>query len=129
MATAEAGLSDKQARSIAQADAWLNVWEGSVRSGKTICSLLRWLMYVAAAPRGGDLTVTGRTYDTVSRNVFGPLMDPAIVGTQVAKLVSYTRGSSVAHILGRQIEVITANDARAEGRLRGLTGAGRTWTS
>ncbi|MGH3584837.1 MAG: PBSX family phage terminase large subunit, partial [Pseudonocardia sp.] len=43
---------------------------------------------------------------------------------EAAKLVKYTRGASVAYVLGRQVEVITANDAKAEGRLRGLTGAG-----
>lgn len=116
-------LSPKQEQSIGQATAWLNVWEGSVRSGKTISSLLRWLMYVATAPRGGQLAVIGKTYDTVSRNVFGPLMDPSLFG-DVSKMVKYTRGAGVAWILGRQIEVITANDAKAEGRLRGLTGAG-----
>lgn len=123
MATADQLLSPKQEASIGQATAWINVWEGSVRSGKTIASLLRWLMYVATAPRGGQLVVVGKTYDTVSRNVFGPLMDPSLFGP-VAKLVKYTRGASIAWILGRQIEVITANDAKAEARLRGLTGAG-----
>ncbi|MFI8300001.1 PBSX family phage terminase large subunit [Streptomyces nigra] len=124
MGTTELRLSDKQERSIAHSTSWLNVWEGSVRSGKTIASLLRWLMYVVTAPAGGQLVVVGKTYDTVARNVFGPLQDPSIVGPEIAKLVSYTRGSSVAWILGRQIEVITANDAKAEARLRGLTGAG-----
>ena len=117
-------LSDKQERSIAHSTSWLNVWEGSVRSGKTVASLLRWLMYVVTAPHGGQLVVVGKTYDTVARNVFGPLQDPSLVGPEIAKLVTYTRGSSVAWILGRQIEVITANDAKAEARLRGLTGAG-----
>lgn len=116
-------LSDLQERSIAHAEARINLWTGSIRSGKTISSLLRWLMYVSAAPRGGALVVTGKTYDTVSRNVFGPLQDPAITG-KTAQLVKYTRGASTGTILGRKVEVITANDAKAEGRLRGLTCAG-----
>ncbi|MET0492906.1 MAG: PBSX family phage terminase large subunit [Actinoplanes sp.] len=116
-------LSEKQERSIAHATARINLWTGSIRSGKTIASLLRWLMYVADAPRGGQLVVTGKTYDTVARNVFGPLMDPAITG-KAASLIKYTRGAGQATILGRPIEVITANDARAEGRLRGMTCAG-----
>ncbi|GAA3441051.1 PBSX family phage terminase large subunit [Planomonospora venezuelensis] len=116
-------LSDLQEQSIAHATARINIWSGAVRSGKTISSLLRWLMYVAQAPRGGALVVTGKTYDTVSRNVFGPLQDPSIFG-EAAQHVKYTRGAPTATILGRQIEVITANDAKAEGRLRGLTAAG-----
>jgi PBSX family phage terminase large subunit len=116
-------LSPKQELSIAHATARINVWSGAVRSGKTIASLLRWLIYVASAPRGGQLLVGGKTFDTVARNVFGPLMDPAITG-QMAKQINYTRGASTATILGRVIEVITANDARAEARLRGMTCAG-----
>ncbi|WP_435889181.1 PBSX family phage terminase large subunit [Streptosporangium canum] len=116
-------LSDLQERSIAHSTARINIWSGAVRSGKTISSLLRWLMYVAHAPRGGALVISGKTLDTVARNVLGPLQDPALFG-DVARHVHYTRGASTATILGRQIEVITANDARAEGRLRGLTAAG-----
>jgi hypothetical protein len=35
------------------------------------------------------LVVSGKTFDTVYRNVFGPLTDPAITG-ELAGLVSYT---------------------------------------
>jgi PBSX family phage terminase large subunit len=116
-------LSAKQEKSIAHATARINLWTGSIRSGKTIASLLRWLIYVANAPRGGQLVVTGKTFDTVARNVFGPLQDPLVTGP-AASLIKYTRGAGTATILGRQVEVITANDARAEGRLRGMTCAG-----
>lgn len=116
-------LSELQERSIAHSTARLNIWSGAVRSGKTVSSLVRWLTYVAAAPTGGALVVCGKTLDTVARNVFGPLKDPALFGP-AARHVDYTRGASTATILGREVEVITANDARAEGRLRGLTAAG-----
>lgn len=120
---ADLRLSPKQELSIARSTARINIWDGSVRSGKTIGSLLRWVMYVARAPHGGALVVVGKTLDTVHRNVFGPLQDPALFGP-LARLVKYTRGAPTATILGRTIEIITANDARAEGRLRGLTCAG-----
>src|SRR5437879_1326466 len=116
-------LSELQERSIAHATARLNIWSGAVRSGKTVASLLRWMMYVKQAPSGGALVVSGKTYDTVARNVFGPLADPAITGKS-ASLVKWTRGAPTGTILGRTIEVITANDERAEGRLRGMTCAG-----
>ena len=67
--------------------------------------------------------VTGKTFDTVYRNVFGVLMDPAIMG-DLAGLTAYTRGAPTATIVGRPVEVITANDAKAEARLRGMTCAG-----
>ena len=116
-------LGERQERSIAHATARINIWSGAVRSGKTIASLLRWLMYIAHAPAGGALVVSGKTLDTVARNVFGPLQDPTITGS-FAQHVHYTRKASVARILGREVEVITAADERAESRLRGLTAAG-----
>jgi len=116
-------LSELQEKSIAHSTARINIWSGAVRSGKTIASLIRWLTFVAAPPRGGALVVVGKTLDTVARNVFGPLQDPAITGP-AARHVQYTRGAGTARIFGRPVEVITANDARAEGRLRGLTAAG-----
>jgi PBSX family phage terminase large subunit len=116
-------LSEKQERTIAHSSARINLWTGAIRSGKTISSLLRWLIYIADAPHSGLLVCSSKTLDTAARNIFGPLMDPAITGP-AASLVRYTRGASTATILGRQVEVITANDARAEARLRGLTCAG-----
>lgn len=116
-------LSELQERSIAHSTARLNIWSGAVRSGKTVASLLRWLMYVMDAPQGGSLVVSGKTYDTVARNVFGPLGDPAVTGP-AAGLVKWTRGAPTGMILGRQVEVITANDERASDRLRGMTCAG-----
>jgi PBSX family phage terminase large subunit len=119
----EPRLSAKQEMSIAHANARVNIWTGAVRSGKTIASLLRWLIYVANAPRGGQLMVGAKTMDTCARNVFGPLTDPAVTG-EYAKQIHYTRGAPTATILGRTVEVITANDSRAENRLRGMTCAG-----
>lgn len=119
----EPSLSPAQERSIAHSTARLNIWDGSVRSGKTIASLIRWLIFCANPPRGGHLTVISKTYDTAWRNVFGPLMDPAITG-EAARLIKYNRGAPTARILGRPIEVIPAHDAKSEGRLRGGTFAG-----
>ncbi|HUR07011.1 MAG TPA: PBSX family phage terminase large subunit [Nonomuraea sp.] len=116
-------LSPKQLRSIGESTARLNIWSGAIRSGKTIASLLRWVMYVANAPRGGSLVIVGKTSDTIARNVFDVLQDPAITGP-IARRIIYTRGAPTANILGRRIEIISSNDARSENRLRGMTCAG-----
>jgi PBSX family phage terminase large subunit len=116
-------LSPKQERSIAESTARLNIWQGAIRCGKTIASLIRWVTFVANAPRGGSLVVVGKTSDTVARNVFEPLTDPAITGP-IAKMITYTRGAPTATILGRRVEIVTSNDARAENRLRGMTAVG-----
>lgn len=116
-------LSPKQIRSIVQATARINVWSGAIRSGKTVCSLLAWLIYVASAPRGGQLVMIGRTTDTINRNLFAVLTDPAIMGDLAAE-VHYTPGAPRAWILGREVHVIGAHNVLAESRLRGMTCAG-----
>lgn len=117
-------LSIKQARSYRESVARINIWEGAVRSGKTMAALLRWLEYVATAPQRGELAIIGKTTHAVFRNVFSPLMDPGIVGSAVARQIHYTAGAPTGTILGRTIHVIGANDAKAEPKIRGLTGAG-----
>ncbi|MFI6606860.1 PBSX family phage terminase large subunit [Streptomyces sp. NPDC050507] len=116
-------MSRKQLLSIVQSDARINLWEGSVRSGKTIASLLRWLIYVADAPRGGELVMVGRTRDSLYRNIIGPLMNPELFG-DLAQQVSYNNGAPIAYILGRPVHVLGANDAKAEPKVRGMTCAG-----
>lgn len=116
-------LSPKQGASIVHATARVNVWDGSVRSGKTIASLLAWVAFVAQAPEGGELVMVGRTRDSIARNVFAPLADPALFGP-IARLITYTPGAPTAVVLGRKVWVLGASDARAENVLRGLTVAG-----
>lgn len=116
-------LSPAQIRSIVEAQARINVWEGSVRSGKTIGSLLRWLMFVANPPRDGELVMIGKTRETIARNLFAPLQNPNLFGP-VAQHIRYTQGAPTAQILGRTIHIIGANDEKAEPKVRGMTVAG-----
>lgn len=113
-----AHLSAKQKRSIAEATARINLWEGSVRSGKTLSSIVAFLEALRSGPRG-PVAIIGKTRDTVARNVVDPMAD--LFGTLAPSAVQYTRGAPTAVILGRLVHVMGANDARSEGRLRGLT--------
>ncbi|CAM2786413.1 MULTISPECIES: PBSX family phage terminase large subunit [Streptomyces] len=113
-------LSRKQLRSIGQARARINLWHGSVRSGKTIASLLAFVIAVATAGPSGLIIICGRSLQTIERNCLDPLQDAALFGP-LARHVVHTRGATTATILGRTVHLIGAADARAEGRLRGLT--------
>ena len=117
------GLSAAQQRAVSESTAPINIWTGAIRSGKTLSSLLRWLLYVADAPRGGELLMIGRTRDSIARNALLPLQDRDLFGP-FAKHVHYTAGSATARILDRTVHVIGANDAKAEPKVRGVTGAG-----
>jgi PBSX family phage terminase large subunit len=113
-------LSRKQLRSIGRATARINLWHGSVRSGKTIASLLAFVIAVATAGPSGLIIICGRSLQTIERNVFEPLTDEALFGP-LARHIRHTRGATTATILGRTVHLIGAADTRAEGRLRGLT--------
>lgn len=101
----------------------VNILEGSIRSGKTIVSLLRWFIFVAFAPRGGELVMVGRTRDALFRNVIKPMQDPSLFGA-LATQVQYTNGASTATILGRTVHILGASDAKAEKVIRGMTVSG-----
>ncbi|MEU6279744.1 PBSX family phage terminase large subunit [Streptomyces sp. NPDC047028] len=116
-------LSRKQIVSVVEATARINAWEGSVRSGKTIASLICWLAFVANAPAGGELVMVGRTRDSLYRNVIQPLTNPEIFGP-LAKQVKYNPGAPIAYIMGRIVHVLGANDAKAEPKVRGMTCSG-----
>lgn len=116
-------LSRKQIRSVVQCTSSVNLWTGAIRSGKTIASLLAWLMFVANAPLGGELAMVGRTRESLARNVFAPLQDPSLFG-EWAKHVVYTPGAPSGTILGRKVWVFGASDSRSEATVRGLTLAG-----
>lgn len=116
-------LSRKQVSFVAHSEARINIATGSIRSGKTVCSLVRWLIFVAQAPRHGELVMVGKTAQTLARNVFAVLQDPDLFGDLAAQ-VHYTPGAPTAVILGRRVHVIGANDAKAEPKVRGMTVCG-----
>lgn len=113
-------LSPKQVDFVANSTARINIASGAVRSGKTIASLLKWLMICADPPPGGELVIAAKTAQTAARNLFAPLASPEIFGP-IAAHVHYTMGAPTATILGRRVHVIGANDARSESKIRGMT--------
>lgn len=114
-------LSDKQGRSIGEATASVNLWDGAVRSGKTISSLIAWAEFVANGPRG-PLLMVGKTLDTLDRNVLEPLAD--LILSDHPSAFRHVRNSTRATLLGRTVHVMGADDRTAETRIRGLTLAG-----
>lgn len=96
----------------------LTIYEGSVRSSKTITSLLDWLAFVRTGP-AGPLLMVGKTERTLVRNVIGPLIE--MLGRSRCRLVT---GSGELHLLGRLIYLVGANDERSQEKIRGMTLAG-----
>lgn len=115
------GLSPKQAQSIREAVARVNVWDGAVSGGKTFASELAWLDWVANAPPG-PLLMVGHTLTTLEENILWPMSDQLLPDYPGA--VQQTRGSTVATILGRHVRTMGASDRTAEGKIRGMSLAG-----
>lgn len=120
---AEPTLSDKQVLSIHQATARVNIWDGAVRSGKSVAADFCWLNFVRNAPADGELVMMGRTKETLARNVINVLKQQRLFGP-VARTVIYTDGANSATILGRQVHILGANDIQSEAKVRGMTVAG-----
>lgn len=117
MTGAAFGLSPKQRECIQRTGFRINIWDGAIRSGKTLSSIIAWLDFLRYGPPG-PLAMIGKTLQTLSRNVLDVIdeLHPAAI--------QYTRGASTARIMGRLVHLFGANNATAEGKIRGLTLAG-----
>lgn len=92
----------------------LNLLVGSVRSGKTWISLVLWLCMVASSPKDGTYLMVARTMTSLKRNCLDLL-------SSIYPDFKYCISSKQATLCGRRIYLEGANDARAEGKIRGLT--------
>ncbi|MDV2475149.1 hypothetical protein F8M49_06390 [Rhodococcus zopfii] len=98
----------------------MNLWEGAVRSGKTVGSLFAYMMKMAKATGEGEAVIIGRTRDTAYRNLISPLQNVTMFGDWASQ-VKYNRGAPTAEILGRTVHVLGSSDVRSEGIVRGMT--------
>lgn len=109
-------LSPKQIDCILNSTARANILHGSVRSGKTLASIVAFMHFIATdCANIGRPVIIGNSLDTVYRNVIGEMLnlDP--------DHVQYTKNSTVARLYGREVDVIGAPDVKAERRIRGMT--------
>ncbi|WPS86477.1 PBSX family phage terminase large subunit [Brevibacillus halotolerans] len=99
-------------------DARINILEGSVRSGKTVGMIPKWINYIKDGPKG-LLVITGISKETIYDNVLQDLFDT--VGSANYK---YNQQTGLIQMFGRKIKVIGAKDEGSEKYLRGKTLAG-----
>lgn len=112
-------LNPKQLDFMVCDDARINLLSGSVRSGKTYISLLKWAVFVASMPVNCEFLMTGKTLTALKRNCLGLLQD--LVGSKNFK---YSISQKSGVLFGRKIWLEGANDDRAESKIRGMTLAG-----
>lgn len=94
----------------------INILQGSVRSGKTWISLILWAFWVAVSPVDGTFLMVGKTLTALKRNCLEPLI--GLVGEDN---FSYSFAAKEGKLFGHNILLEGVSDARAEGKIRGLT--------
>lgn len=111
-------LNPKQIDFMLCNDARINLLTGSVRSGKTYVSLLKWAIFVASMPMNVEFIMIGKTITSLKRNCLGLLQD--LVGDNF----TFSLSQKEAKLFGHKISLEGANDMRSESKIRGMTLAG-----
>lgn len=120
MTSSHTGMSAKQRLAVATATGRVNIFEGSIRAGKTFSWLLLMLEAIANAGPVGAIIIVGKNRDAVYRNVFEPLETvPALAA--FATQVRYRQGAATARIFGRTVHVVGANDSTSSKKIQGMT--------
>lgn len=115
----ELKLFRQQKFSFKNAKRRLNLWDGPIRSGKTVVSIINWIDFIGRGPEG-DYLMTGKTNGSLYRNIIRPMQE--LVGNDMRYGVELD--TRVINMWGRKIWCIGANDERAEAKIRGSTIAG-----
>lgn len=111
-------LNPKQLDFMLAEDKRINLLTGSVRSGKTYISLLKWAIFVGSMPKNVEFLMVGKTITSLKRNCLGLLVD--LVGDNF----TYSLSQKCGYLFGRKIWLEGASDDRAESKIRGMTLAG-----
>ena len=105
-------LNPKQVEFMLNEDKRINLLTGSVRSGKTYISLLKWAIFVGSMPESCEFLMTGKTVTSLKRNCLGLLQE--LVGDNF----TYTLSQKQGKLFGRTVWLEGANDDRAESKIR-----------
>lgn len=110
-------LSPKQLAYFNAPDRRINLLEGSIRSGKSKVSLLKWaIKTVAPAPRDCVFLMTGKTMTANRRNCL------TVLQKMVGKAnFQFSVTTKTATLFGHEVELEGANDIQAETKIQGGT--------
>ncbi len=108
-------LSEKQKRFLKDDLHRINLLYGSVRSGKTWISLLKWAIWIGQQAQDKQFLMVGKTITTLKRNCLVLLEE--LIGDNI----TYSISQKKAVIFGRTVWLEGANDERSESKIRGMT--------
>ena len=108
-------LSEKQKKFLKDDLRRINLIYGSVRSGKTWISLLKWAIWIGQQAQDKQFLMVGKTITTLKRNCLVLLEE--LIGDNI----TYSISQKKAVIFGRTVWLEGANDERSESKIRGMT--------
>ena len=108
-------LSDKQKKFLKDDLHRINLLYGSVRSGKTWISLIKWAIRVGQQASDKQFLMVGKTITPLKRNCLVLLEE--LIGDNI----TYSISQKKAVIFGRTVWLEGANDERSESKIRGMT--------
>lgn len=108
-------LSVKQKQFLKDDFSRINLLYGSVRSGKTWISLLKWAIWIGQQPQGQEFLMVAKTLTALKRNCL------VVLERQIGDNITYSISQKKAVIFGRTVWLEGANDERAEAKIRGMT--------
>lgn len=108
-------LSEKQKKFLKDDLRRINLLYGSVRSGKTWISLLKWAIWIGQQSSDKQFLMVGKTITTLKRNCLVLLEE--LIGDNI----TYSISQKKAVIFGRTVWLEGANDERSESKIRGMT--------
>lgn len=104
-------------------DGWMTVWEGAIRSGKTVSSLVAWLLFLLESP-DKIFFMSGRTLGSLVRNTIDGEYGFLSLAEPLARKTKDYAGHSIISIRDKTIYLFGADDDSSYMRLKGLTAGG-----
>lgn len=108
-------LSEKQKKFLKDDLHRINLLYGSVRSGKTWISLLKWAIWIGQQASDKQFLMVGKTITTLKRNCL------VLLDELIGDNITYSISQKKAVIFGRTVWLEGANDERSESKIRGMT--------
>lgn len=125
MAVNWAPFSKTALKSIHNSDKFINIYEGAVRSSKTVSSTIAWINFLRESPHR-EFLMTGNTIDTLYRNVIGS--DRGIIPILGSNRASYKKSQEGGAQLKLKLEgeekicyCVGCSNIKAESKIRGMT--------
>lgn len=112
-------FTPKQLRYIDQANCKYNLAHGAVRSGKTVCTLFRFMEDAFLCP-GNSIYIMGYSLSTIYRNIISLLFDSPELKF-FAPYCTWSKGDHVLLFGTKKIKALGAGDEGALGIIQGLT--------